>query len=762
MIDQINILYYSNSARLVSELNDKLIKGGWKTNTCELNEEHPFAANHLKSSCVNVLIAHQEDMKQLEAVTWSSFQNVNTQRKNVAFCIDCNYIIPQLEKIYDIKKTIDSAEVIRREIILLYNHLFQKSKKRFGFFVGRNKEIEQFQSLFFSEKSSRINAMVVSGRPGVGREAYVRECIRQQSKGNENYEPFTLSMGKNGNIELFLVQLNSILQTFSEEVVIELLKGSSDSKVDNVVKMLNDLFSDDNYLLLYDDGCSCVRYDRCLSEWFEKVISHPMLKGGMHLYVISNISISYSRIEIGDGVAFITLYGLTMSDRKKLLYRQLSEHSMSLPEEFVHFLADKLVFSPSQLMKVVDDIENKGEEFVRKNIGNYQIVGDNKIRSLVISYDTDDHPEAKNILVLLSKIEFLSEKNLKSVLSVSDEEVEKELDRFMADGIVERFGEMMNLIRLDSSISDYLRRNKVRYNQDYIQNDVNDRLAKIISNSTRITEDYSAFLERLKQGLKQSRINDESLLIPSVLVNSIAESYNNPETHNNERNWNKTIELCEMVLEKKTTYFEEVYKEINYWYCLALAREQKRDEFYDKVRMFSGADLLFLKGFYLRIGKQYAKAEEEYNKALRVNPNFSKAKQELVLVLQKQQKYATALQMAQLNYEKNPENAYFIHAYFRCLVRKPEIKPDELSLLKKFKEDKDNFFMLKHFTDGMKFEYMRFIDRAKPEILFHKAQELTQKYNGIAYIQDIVDEFYVSQGVKSHLKPIDNSDEFNF
>lgn len=759
MKDQINIIFYSSCKDIVEELCDKLRQGGRELTQTNLSGDIKLSSEGVLSEVgLNVLIMRQEDMLSLAEVEWANLPEQKTIRKDkslsVAFCVECTDISVVLSDYFIIKEIRNSAEDIRREIVQIHSRIFQTSKGRYGYFVGRNNEIEQFQNLIYSERLSRINALVVSGRPGVGREAYVRECIRQE-KRTDDYEPYILSMGKNGNIELFLVQLNSIHHLYSEEDFIEVLKCETDEKVKVAVNLLNELFDNDNYLLLYDDGAACIRYNRGLSDWFRSVVTHPMLKGGIHLYVISNISVSYSHIKADDDVAFITLYGLTLSDRKKLLYKRASELSIVLTEEQVAFLVDALVYSPSQLMKVAEDIKVKEYINVKQNISSYQIVGDKKIMTLINSYTTSEHPEARNILVLLSRIEYVNNKILYSVFDGLQQEVDAEVDRFMSDGIVERFGEWMDLIRLDSSISDYIRRNKVDYTEKGLSGLVVDKLDEIIDKTPRITEDYAAYLYKLKKGIQRGVIEKESYLVPSVLVNTIAESYD-------DKNWPQTIKLCENVLEAHTNFFNDVYNEINYWYCLALARTQKGEKFYQAVQDFSGADYHFLNGFYLRIGKKYGKAEDEYNKALKINPSFSRVKREMVIVLQAQHKFRDALEMAELNYEKDPENSYHIHAYFRCLVRKPGITTDERHLLRRLKEDVNNLFKSKFYTEGMDFEYKRFVDKAKPDVLLPIANELVKKYKDVAYIQDITDDYYVSQGLKSHLIPVDFSDDFNF
>lgn len=758
MEGQINIISFPDSRDLVEELVIKLKQGGKEIMHIILDGEKKLTPGIMYPNvCMNVLVAREEDMLALKNVDWNDFPQSKSFKKDkslsVAFCINCTVLPSQLTDYFLIKEVGESAEDIRREIVQIHSQVFQSSKGRYGYFVGRNSEIEQFQSLLYSERASRINALVVSGRPGVGREAYVRECIRQE-KGVENYEPYILSMGKNGNIELFLVQLNSIHHLFSEEEFINILKCETGEKVKVAVELLNELFDGDNYLLLYDDGAACIRFNRGLSDWFKSVVTHPMLKGGIHLYVISNISVSYSRIKSDDDVAFITLYGLTLSDRKKLLYKRASELAIALTEEQVAFLASTLVYSPSQLMKVAEDIKIKEFKNVKQNISSYHIVGDKKIMSLVNSYTTSDHPEAQNILVLLSRIEYVNNKILYSIFDGMQQEVDAEIDRFMSDGIVERFGEWMDLIRLDSSISDFIRRNKIDYTEKGVSGLVVDKLDEIIDKTPRITEDYAAYLYKLKKGILRGTIDKESYLVPSVLVNTIAESYD-------EKKWQQTIAICENVLDAHTNYFDDVYNEIKYWYCLALARTQKSDKFIQTVQDFSGADYHFLKGFYLRIGKQFSRAEDEYSKALKINPSFARVKREMVIVLQAQHKFRDALELAELNYEKDPENSYHIHAYFRCLVRKPGITQEDRQLLRLLKEDKNNLFKSKFYIEGMNFEYRRFIDRAKPEVLIPQATELQNKYKSVVYIQDITDDYLVSQGLKSHLTPVDYSDDFN-
>lgn len=764
MTEQINILYYPSSEELATNLIDRLKASGQKLLSKELDVETPFTVDTVEMGVyINAIILRKEDMENLSDVDWRTFPPMNVIGKDhsvvVVFCVNWSGMPPAtLYDCFIVKEVRDSAESIRRELLQLHHLMYQKSKGRYGDFLGRNTEIEQFQNIYYSERAAKTSALVVSGRQGVGREAFVRECIRQE-KGQIEYEPYTLSIGKSSSIELFLIQLNSICREYSESDILQLLGAEQEEKVEVAVKMLNGLFRNDDYLVLYDDGGSCIRYNRKLSEWFKSVVTHPMLDGGMHLFVISNVSVSYSRIMTEDDVAFITLYALTRSDRRKLLYRFLSNQGLVIAEEDAQILIDNLVYSPNQLLKVAEDIKEKGIKKVTSNIGEYHKAAAPCILELIKKYKTQEYYEAWNLLVLLSKIEYVGKNILHSLYPDTEDEIEKYIDLFMAEGIVERFGEWMDYIRLDSSISDYIRRNKLTYSKRDVHLQVTEALAGLLNGKQQITEDYSAYLFRIKRGVEQGRIDDDSYLVPSVWVNTIMEVYDR-------KDWDLTIKLCEDVLDQNPNYFQEVYREIRYWYCLALARKGHEVKFYQNVKYFNGADLHFLKGFFFRLKKEYAKAEKEYQTALDISPGVSRTKREMVVVLQAQHKFSASMEMAKAIYDKDPENPYNALAYYRCLVRKNDISHDERDLLDHLKKNQMHLFRMQShkvnsYKDGMVFEYDRFINKLKPDMLILRAYELRRKYPDSEYIKDIVGDYFTSQGLEGTITPTDCCDDFN-
>lgn len=85
--------------------------------------------------------------------------------------------------------------------------------------------------------------------------------------------------------------------------------------------------------------------------------------------------------------------------------------------------------------------------------------------------------------------------------------------------------------------------------------------------------------------------------------------------------------------------------------------------------------------------RQYQIAEKNYRKALELNPGMQRAKRELVLVLQAQGHFSSALDLARENYLRDPDNSYHLNAYYRCLVRKKDLAFNEKEEIKTLLEN---------------------------------------------------------------------------
>lgn len=753
------IYYFASMADLAKEVTERLNSYEGRADSVLIGEGNPFSISRIeKSSALSILLINNNEAGSIVRL---HDQEISSPQANstLLVCVDMNESDAEKLKFPNYVLVKSSAEQIRMEVKDFYRRV--KNKNSFSSFVGRTQEVEQFQSLLYSENSFTTKAVIVSGHKGVGREAFVRECIRLASRGEIN-EPCIISMGDNGSIEFFLVQLNAFLKEYEENHLRGLLSDEKEIKVVVTASLLNKMFSAGKYLIVYDDARSCIRYDRRFADWFNEVISSPSLKVCMHLFVISTVTVHFTKTKVIDNAAFFNLYDLSRSDRKKLIYRLLDDQEAFAIDDDVNFILDSSIYSPRLLLRVVDDYIHRGHiKYIKSKMGDYLSISDSGIRSVITKYKNEKEPDLWNVLVLLSKIEYLSSGVLGKIFKDSYDLTQKYLDSFISEGLVERSGAIDKqnkdeYYRLESSVRDYLQRNKYTYNDSSFKGHVEEVMSDLIADNPSITEDYSVYLYKVKMDLLRGRKSTDSLMIPSIVVTSIIEAYNN-------RNYEDTISLCDWVLEEKTHYFNDVYREIRYWRCLALARLLRKDEFYKSVDSFKNdADYFFLLGFMNRMEKDYFKAETEYRKALQKNPSLGRAKRELVIALQGQHKFREALELAKENYERDRENSYHLLAYYRCLVRKHNTSYEERQVLDRLLEEAKGRFG-KNYYKAMLFEYDRFV-RKKPIIELKKEAEELGKIgtnNKSSLLVDVSNDFNVAQGFGSTIKTTALDNEFD-
>lgn len=205
-----------------------------------------------------------------------------------------------------------------------------------------------------------------------------------------------------------------------------------------------------------------------------------------------------------------------------------------------------------------------------------------------------------------------------------------------------------------------------------------------------------------------------------------------------------------MVLNDVHNYFQDQERELRYWLCLALAR-LKDERFYHEVRYFKDIDYFFLRGFYHRNAMQYHDAERWLSKALDKSPNLQRAKRELVTALLAQNKYDQALELAKENYEKNPENSYQIHGYFRCLVRKCPLHREDKKIMEELLLAMEENLSDKHeeLYAAMNIEYRDFVCHTKPTEMVDIINDAKSRFPNSINVKRASQPFLLRQSIIS-------------
>lgn len=596
------------------------------------------------------------------------------------FIIDENLSIEECpewmrkDKCFNLKKY-KSYKILAHDIEQKFRRIIwsknPKRKQLETLMVGRNKDIDNFENIYQSARGMNLRSLVISGRDGVGKDMFISKCLDKIGGYDAESTPFCINLGNKEGVENFIIQLNLITRTYDEKQLMTVLGGSTSEKTSSAANLVNELLNTNSVLSINDD-LSCVLPNRKLADWLIDLVEKSDMANKLGLFIKSHkILDSFSEIE-HPFFGHINLNPLDSKDRLKLFYSLLRIYNLTdISEEDVKWFVGKLLLSPSQLVKAVEALSCKPLALVKKDIDTLISWGDTQINPMVEHFFQDE--ESKHLLIILSKLDFVSYEILENIFEERIIEVMEKMNEMIDFGIVSVFGPQEQFFRLDHYLSDYIKRCHIKLPRD-LDNLLNEVLEEKIA-SSNITEDVSVYLYDKKKQILSGKGKPEDFLIPSVVVTSVMEIYNNQD-------YKQVIKLCDLVLNDVHNYFPDQEKELRYWLCLALARTTNKQRFFEEVQHFRGTDYYFLRGFYHRNAMEYAQAEKYFNEALEKSPNLQRAKREKVTALLAQKKYEQALGLAKENYENNPENSYQIHGYFRCLVRKTPLIKEDVDMLK--------------------------------------------------------------------------------
>lgn len=603
--------------------------------------------------------------------------------------------------------------------------------------VGRNSDIDKFESIYQSSKGMNLKSLIISGRDGVGKDTFITQCLVKMGYDKEII-PYSISMENNEGVEDFIIQLNKITRTYNSDGLTEVLSQTPIEKANTAAHLLNQLL-DSRTVLTINDNMSCIQANRKLSDWLLDLVDNAGMHNQLGLFVKSKLALMSFEDANHPSFGHIKLEPLDTSDRIKLFYSLMRLYKVSnVSESDVKWFVEKLLLSPIQIVKAVEKLSVYPVSTVKRDIQELIDWGDKQINSFVSKFFCNE--ETKQFLIIMSKLDFVSYEILEGVFESRIIEVMQTINDLMDFGIVSTFGPNEQYFRLDHYFSDYIKRCRLQLPGD-VDNLLNEVMADIIAKSDDITEDISAFLYDKKQRIISGKGGSNDFLIPSVVVASVVEVYNRQD-------YSSVINICDKVLKDTHNYYSEQERELRYWLCLALARKQN-ERFYEEVRNLKGADFHFLRGFYHRIASEYSKAEYHLNKALEISSDLQRAKRELVTVLLAQGKYESALEMAEENYKKHPENSYQIQGYFRCLVRKKglnrldyEVLEELMSAMKNNLSEKSDELLF-----AMEIEYNYFVKKTGPSDMLELIRESELKYPNSINIKRAAQPFRYKQQI---------------
>lgn len=567
--------------------------------------------------------------------------------------------IPEWLKKYNLRK-VKSPSKLSRMIFSRVTEISWKNseflKKKTNLFVGRNSEMESFESRINDFTIEKTNFIIASGMSTVGRRSFLKRALNKTGIVRKSYSSPIIVLDGHQSIEDFIMELSSISDS---DVDIDLMSSTLDKKIDFAFDLLRALNTDLKDKLFIDDQGAIVTHTGELAYWFKQIVEK--FDSSDYVSISACIISKYKPHFIYSlkNVFHLHIDVLSPSDRNKLLFQYSSLNNLILDKPELADISQLFSGFPEEIFYTIDVIKENSKEYFYKNTHIISDYSDNKIQSIISGFNyTDDD---NKILKILSKFNFINLESLSKILEYAliPEKI-NDIEKYMRHGMVNKIGVDGEYITLNLAAKNYYER------QIHLEKQLSNALDRFVGSidinesNLDIADEMFVMQEKLRLG-KEVPLDK---LIPSYYLKTMKNLYDN-------RKNSAVIKLADSILQSSDVLDSYIRDEIRFFLCSSLAR-LKDERFKNEFQNISGFKHNFLFGFYYRQIGHFNLAIERFNKVLEENRTYSQAKRELVLLYNKIGEYDKAYLMAKDNYENNRNNPYHIQAYFQSVLYQRE------------------------------------------------------------------------------------------
>ncbi|WP_392455516.1 TIR domain-containing protein [Chryseomicrobium aureum] len=550
-----------------------------------------------------------------------------------------------------------AARKIHNRLIELIWEKNPKVKDKNNFFVGRNELIDSIEERIDSYNKDFPTTLIATGLKDIGRRSLLKRSLIKTSVIQDSYFMPTVTLDAHQSVEDFILLLNDLGFEYKLEENETLMTLSRDDKVQIAVKMLKEMKSVKDILLIIDEG-AIVSPTREISEWFIN-LNNELNKenNGMTLCVISKHRTRFQDLDKAPTIFSIHVPELSTNERYRLFTRYIRLLDLNLNEDDIRFAVNFFSGLPMEILYTAEFIEQNDIGSLKRDTTVITDFSDRRVSRMINNYEGNN--KAYSLLALIATFDFISYALLEEIIK-NDSDYSVLIEDFLTIGICENLGIDGEYICLNSAIKNYVRRQQFEIEKD-LRIALKIHVEEFMKNIESVSErDVSDVFFSLREAISLNRDVDNRMLIPSHYLKSMKELYDRRDRDQD------VVNLADRILVNEEFMDDHIAREIRYFLCSSLAR-LKEDRFKEEVQKIKGPEHNFLFGFYYRHVGRDSDAINSLLKALSERQKFGRAKRELVLVYNNNEEYDKALNLAQENYESNKNNEYHIQAYFQCL-----------------------------------------------------------------------------------------------
>jgi hypothetical protein len=554
-----------------------------------------------------------------------------------------------------------AAQVIQQRMFELSFEMHPRLEERKKIFVGRNRQIADFEERVDDFEKRKPVFIVATGIPSIGRRALLKHCIIKSNIKRLSYPFASITLAYNESIEDFIIKLNGLNITSGADIK-SLLTRNIDEKVGIAIDIIQEIQQQNDVIFIEDNG-AMIDYSGELVPWVRLLVLSKKIRDKVTFCIASRFRLrtfgEKVRYDIRQRIFYFQVEELSKKERSGLLMRYLKFENVTIDSiEDQRMILNLLAGFPEQIFYTVTMVKDKGIGFVKNNTN--MIVEFNTRRASIIIKEIEEDSRKIGFLALISRFDYVSIEYIKEIVN-GEERYLQYLEEFLSKSICNNEGLAKEYIRVNDVIKDYVTRNKYKI-EDKHERNIEKMVKKFLSEDIDKSEyDASEYLFSLKEALLKGMDIKKEYLIPSLFLKTMIDLYFR-------KRYDAVILCADKALENEDFMDNKIVFEIRYLLCLALAKQKDR-RFTHEVHKIKEPDYSFLYGFYYRQIGAFDQALENIDRCLERQPNFSKAKREKVQIYIGLQEFQEAKNLAEENYKTYRDNPYHIQAYFTCLIK---------------------------------------------------------------------------------------------
>ena len=473
-----------------------------------------------------------------------------------------------------------SANKIRARMREISWKLNPKLKHKNLFFIGRNEEVGKFEERRADFDKADLRCVDASSAfSGIGRKAYMSHVLKKCNVMEDSYDYNLITLENHESIEDFIIKVSDL--GIGCVGIIELSKMTMEEKIDLAVNLTLEIQKHNEFVFINDNGVIVMPNSK-MADWFEQILqrSEPKI-----VYGIASRYTLYKRF-MNESVFGIQIPELLPAERRLMLSEYCNIEGIDISKEQLKYISENLSGYPEQVFYAVQFIKDIGISGAVRRMDEVREYADDRSQVVIDLFVNTD--EKMKLLAFLSAFDFVSNEILDSVYEKRPEYVDY-VNLFLSVSICEMIGADGEYIRVNDVLRDVVFRRRLTMGQE---------LDALFSEAVNVTvdddfvsqTDLAGYYSVIRSKIENGEI-DEKYVIPSHYIKCIIKHYN-------QRQYEKAIRLCEKILsgERIASFDKELVNEIHYYYCQALARDHKEDEFFEAIKYkdFKKADRKFL------------------------------------------------------------------------------------------------------------------------------------------------------------------------